>query len=134
MVDNIYLESVLKPWSSLNQVTSIDKLDMIRKVKLFPSSFIVNTKDFPEYGHWIVIIFTSPTHSIFFDSLALPMIKQKNEISAFIKKNSETYEYNLITIQVLFLITRSSGRYAALLLAPAEGWWPLATSRWPSAT
>ncbi len=26
--------------------------------------------------------------------------------------------------------TRSSGSYTALLLAPAEGWWPSATSRW----
>ena len=34
----------------------------------------------------------------------------------------------------IYIYTRSLGRYAALLLAPAEDWWPLATSRWPSAT
>ena len=46
------------------------------------------------------------------------------QIYIFLKWLSEArYLFIFYTI----FLTRSSGRYAALLLAPAEGWWPSAT-------
>ena len=40
----------------------------------------------------------------------------------------------LVSTEIIISITRSSRRYTALPLAPAEGWWPSATSKWSSAT
>ena len=99
MIDNIYLESILKPWSTLNQVTSVDKLNSLKRVSKFPSSFIVNTNPFPESGHWITIIFMKNFHCIYFDSLGPGMSSQITEIQNFINLNSLSLELNLHPIQ-----------------------------------
>lgn len=101
MLDNIYLESVLKPWSSLKQVTSIDQLSSIKNITNFPSSFIVNTRPFPQAGHWIALIFTKNFHCIYFDSLGPSMSSQISEIQNFINSNSLSLELNLHPIQSL---------------------------------
>lgn len=102
MVDNNYLTSILKPWSTLNQVTSIDKLHTIKKIDSFPTSFIINTEPFPRYGHWIVIIFNSKYHAIYFDSLAKSATIEKSEIKQFINKNTNSIEFNLYPLQTIF--------------------------------
>lgn len=99
MVDNIFIENYLKPWSTLDRVTSIDKLAKIKKITSFPSSFIINTQPFPQNGHWIVIIFTSPHKSIFFDSLAQTSNLEIKEINNFMEKNCPTVEYNMSSLQ-----------------------------------
>ena len=101
MVDNIYLESVLKPWSTLRQVTSIDKLHTIKKIMNLPASFIINTSPAPAYGHWILTIFTTSRHCIFFDSFALTPDNYNVEIKKFIAKNSISVEFNLLPIQAI---------------------------------
>ena len=53
----------------------------------------------------------------------------KQIISFFYKK----WSLNVYELKIL-LIYYNSDCYVTLLLAPVEGWWPLATSRWPSAT
>ena len=97
------MERVLKPWSSLNQVTSIDKLALIKKkITSFPSSFIVNVQPYPIHGHWILIIFTSSHHCIFFDPLGPSSSIEKSEIINFIKSHSISIEINLNTFQSSF--------------------------------
>ncbi len=102
MIDNIYLESILKPWSTLDRVTSIDKLSQLKKIDSFPTSFIVNTQAYPEDGHWILLIFSSPLRCIFFDPLGPSPSIEKEEIKDFIKKNSMSLEINLNSFQSYF--------------------------------
>ena len=37
-----------------------------------------------------------------------------------------------LTKPKMYLLLEGSAPYGGLILAPAEGWWPTATSRWPS--
>ena len=88
------------PWSITKKITSIDKLSQISISSTeYPVAFVVNTSPFPQPGHWIVLIFTYDSHCIFFDPLGPSLPYQSEEISAFVKKNSLSVEFNLNQIQ-----------------------------------
>ena len=65
-------------------------------------------------------------------TILIPKVKNKTEkLPLKIQKLKKASNHKMSEITDI-LYTRSSGCYVALLLAPAEGWWPSATWDGPS--
>ena len=116
-MNTMQLERVMKtdPYtrSQFRGVFAADQLP--RRVKTYPSAYIVNTDPASEPGaHWVAFYFPQKDKGEFFDSYGDTPAYYSGIFKTFIKQNSCTWTYNHQPLQSL--LSRVCGQYCLFYL------------------